>query len=51
MPIRNTTTRWGYVAQLLHWTIAVLIIVQFVLGYMTRWAPRDINNLPTLSLL
>jgi len=38
MPIRNTLARWGSVAQLLHWVIVVLIIVQFVLGYETHWA-------------
>ncbi len=38
MAVRNTTTRWGSVAQLLHWTIVILIIVQFVLGYRTHWA-------------
>ncbi|MEJ1964272.1 MAG: cytochrome b [Gammaproteobacteria bacterium] len=38
MPIRNTTTRWGSVAQLLHWVIVILIITQFVLGYKAHWA-------------
>jgi cytochrome b561 len=32
MPIRNTTTRWGWVAQLLHWVIVALIITQFTLA-------------------
>ena len=48
MPVRNTTSRWGWVAQLLHWTIVVLIIVQFWLGYATRWAPTDFKKLPTV---
>ena len=38
MTVRNTTTRWGAVAQLLHWAIVVLIIVQFTLGYRAHWA-------------
>src|SRR5262245_18517047 len=38
MAVRNTTTRWGFVAQLLHWAIVVLIILQFVLGYRAHWA-------------
>jgi len=38
MAVRNTTTRWGSVAQLLHWAIVILIIVQFVLGYRAHWA-------------
>jgi cytochrome b561 len=33
MGIRNTNTRWGIIAQLLHWAIVALIITQFVLGY------------------
>ena len=31
MPLRNSTTRWGSVAQLFHWLIVALIITQFVL--------------------
>jgi cytochrome b561 len=38
MALRNTSARWGSVAQLLHWTIVLLIIVQFVLGYRAHWA-------------
>ena len=38
MPIRNTLTRWGSIAQLLHWVIVALIITQFVLGYQAYWA-------------
>ena len=38
MPIRNTITRWGSVAQLLHWAIVILILVQFTLGYQAHWA-------------
>ncbi len=32
MQIRNSTERYGVVAQLLHWSIVVLIIMQFVLA-------------------
>jgi cytochrome b561 len=32
MPIRNTTARWGSIAQLFHWTIVALILVQLVLA-------------------
>jgi cytochrome b561 len=35
MSIRNTPTRWGPVAQFLHWLIVVLIITQVILA---KWA-------------
>lgn len=36
MRLRNTDERWGAVAQLLHWVIAVLIVIMAALGwYMT----------------
>lgn len=31
MPLRNTTTRWGSLAQLFHWLVVALVITQFVL--------------------
>ena len=35
MSIRNTPTRWGHVAQFLHWLIVILIITQVILA---NWA-------------
>lgn len=32
MPLQNTRSRYGHVAQALHWGIAALILVQFVLA-------------------
>lgn len=32
MSFRNTPTRWGHIAQFLHWLIVILIIVQVVLA-------------------
>ena len=32
MSIRNTPTRWGHLAQILHWLIVVLIITQVILA-------------------
>lgn len=32
MPLRNTPQRWGWVAQFLHWSIALLIIGLVVVG-------------------
>jgi cytochrome b561 len=39
MPIRNTTTRWGSLAQLFHWVIVALVITQFVLGTLSASLP------------
>ena len=49
MPLRNTTTRWGSVAQLLHWTIVVLIIVQFVLASIAEKLPLGLKKLVVLA--
>jgi cytochrome b561 len=37
--LRNTTRRWGAVAQLLHWLIVTLIIVQVTLASLADDAP------------
>ena len=37
MPIRNTTEQWGSIAKLLHWVIALAVIVMIGLGW---WADR-----------
>ena len=47
MSLRNTTRRWGAVAQLLHWLIVALIIVQVTLASLADDAPP----LRRLSLL
>ena len=39
MPLRNTTTRWGSLAQLFHWVIVALVITQFVLGTLSASLP------------
>jgi cytochrome b561 len=39
MAIRNTTRRWGWVAQFLHWLIVALIIVQVTLASLADDAP------------
>jgi cytochrome b561 len=39
MALRNTTRRWGAVAQLLHWLIVALIIVQVTLASLADDAP------------
>ena len=47
MIIRNTPLRWGAVAQLLHWTIVVLIIVQVTLASLAE----DLPPLKKLAML
>jgi cytochrome b561 len=37
--LRNTTHRWGSIAQLLHWSIAALIFVLIALGWLAVLAP------------
>jgi cytochrome b561 len=49
MAFRNTTIRWGWVAQLLHWTIVVLIIAQFVLASSADDLPNGLEKLKLLA--
>ena len=49
MPIRNTTSRWGSIAQLLHWVIVALIITQFVLANMSEDLPLGMAKLAVLA--
>jgi len=41
MPLRNTTARWGSLAQLFHWVIVALVITQFVLGTLSASLPNS----------
>jgi cytochrome b561 len=49
MAIRNTTFRWGSLAQLLHWVIVALIITQFVLANMEGKLPLGMAKLAMLA--
>lgn len=49
MPIRNTTVRWGSVAQTFHWVIVILIITQFVLANMAEALPLGMAKLTVLA--
>jgi cytochrome b561 len=49
MALRNTPHRWGVVAQLLHWTIVVLIIVQFTLAELADDLPAGLKKLTLLA--
>lgn len=39
MPLRDTPERWGSVTQLLHWSVAVLILALIALGWIIRVTP------------
>src|SRR5438105_4475220 len=45
MTLRNTPTRWGHVAQFLHWLIVVLIIVQVILANLAEDLPLGMKKL------
>jgi cytochrome b561 len=49
MPIRNTTARWGALAQLFHWVIVALIITQFVLISIEGDLPLGLKKLIWLA--
>jgi cytochrome b561 len=49
MSIRNTTRRWGAIAQLLHWLVVLLIIAQFTLALMADDLPAGMKKLVLLS--
>lgn len=49
MPTRNTTERWGWVSQLLHWVIVALIIVQITLAEMADELPLGVKKLGLLA--
>jgi cytochrome b561 len=37
MQLKNTETHFGSITQLLHWIIAILVLVQYYLAYWTQW--------------
>lgn len=39
MPLRNTTLRWGSLAQLFHWMVVALVITQFALVTLAEDLP------------
>jgi len=49
MHLRNTVDRYGALAQLLHWTIVALIIVQFVLAAIADDLPAGLEKLAVLA--
>ena len=49
MALRNTTQRWGAVAQLLHWLIVALIAIQATLGLSGLMLPVGMAKLAMLA--
>lgn len=49
MPARNSTVRYGYVAQILHWAIVALLIVQIALAKIAEGLPLGLEKLATLA--
>lgn len=49
MSIRNTTTRWGSIAQLLHWIIVALVITQVILAGIADDLPLGMQKLAVLA--
>lgn len=48
IPWRNTVERYGVVSQFLHWTLVVLVILQFVLGFTAAGMPISVQRLVLL---
>lgn len=49
VPLRNTQERYGLIAQAFHWVIVVLVVVQFVLGFMAHGLPISLERLVLLA--
>jgi cytochrome b561 len=48
MSLRNTTHRWGWLSQFLHWLVVVLIVLQVTLGLMAEDLPPGVRKLGLL---
>lgn len=49
MPLNNDPQRYGAVAQFLHWTIVVLLIVQVTLAWLADGLPRGAEKLALVT--
>jgi len=49
MALRNTTARWGILAQSLHWIVVALVITQFVLARISHNLPLGLEKLAMLA--
>jgi cytochrome b561 len=50
MTLKNTAERWGGISQLLHWTVAVLILVMAYLGLTMGDLPNGPGKIQTYAL-
>lgn len=50
MPLKSDLSRWGALAQLFHWTIAVLILVQGTIGLVMVQLPKRPSVIPVYDL-
>ncbi|GAA4793620.1 cytochrome b [Lysobacter hankyongensis] len=50
MSLKNTADRWGGISQLLHWTIAILILVMAYLGLTMGDLPNGPDKIKTYAL-
>ena len=50
MTLKNTTDRWGGISQLLHWIIAILILVMAYLGLTMGELPNGPDKIQTYAL-
>ena len=49
MAFRNTTARWGILAQSLHWIVVALVITQFILARIAHELPLGLDKLAMLA--
>lgn len=49
MPARNTSVRYGFMAQTLHWAVVGLLIVQVTLGKIAEGLPLGLDKLAILA--
>jgi cytochrome b561 len=49
MLVRNTSSRWGPVSQLLHWVVVALVITQLILGPLAAALPLGMHKLAMLA--
>lgn len=50
MSLKNTADRWGGISQLLHWTVAILILVMAYLGLTMGDLPNGPDKIKTYAL-
>jgi cytochrome b561 len=50
MPLKSTETRWGSIAQAIHWLMAVAIIGNGVVGLIMDEMPRGMTKLNTFAI-